>query len=170
MSGKEIVPKGDSQLAEQQGKAWWKCAWDSLTSVKRWWNGEITGKRCAKQIIDGAVTTAGACVGGTAGLSISGYIPYSSTFLLTLGSKAGGSIANKLICWLTEEIFDLPPTEAEEKAYAYFDVPRNADFNLIKTKYHKLAKQLHSDRGGVDEEFMKLHNHYAIIRAARCLE
>lgn len=33
-------------------------AWDVIKNIRRWWNGEITGKRCVKNIIDCGVAVA----------------------------------------------------------------------------------------------------------------
>jgi hypothetical protein len=38
-------------------------SWEALKSIRSWWNGEISGKRCAKQIIDASAGILGGYAG-----------------------------------------------------------------------------------------------------------
>ncbi len=47
---------------------------EALKSIREWWKGEITGKRCAKQILDSIASVAGGVGGGYVGGMIGGYV------------------------------------------------------------------------------------------------
>ena len=84
-----------------------------------------------------------------------------------VGAIGGGYGANRLMEKITEGILNLPKTVAEEKAYEYMGVDRNASNDEINKVYHKKALQYHPDRGGNKEDFFELQMHLQIIRMAR---
>ena len=48
------------------------------SSIQRWWNGEISGKRCAKNVVDatviGGLTSFGGVAGGAGGAALGGIV------------------------------------------------------------------------------------------------
>ena len=82
-------------------------------NVKKWWNAEITGKRCAKSIIDDGAKAGGA-IGGAAGGAWIG-----SAIGGPIGAAVGAATLNALCELLTEAIFDLPKTAALDDAYKF---------------------------------------------------
>jgi hypothetical protein len=67
-------------------------------SIKQWWIGEISGKRCAKQIVDSLIVTAGAVIGGAGGVYVGSGIGVSvgsgigALFGGPVGAIIGGNI------------------------------------------------------------------------------
>merc|ERR1712142_231786 len=69
-----------------------------FNSIKDWWNGKITGKRCAKNVIDaGAIYGVGAFAGALVGGTLGGVGGSALAYL-------GTPYLEDFTCWL----FDLP--------------------------------------------------------------
>ena len=90
-------------------------------NVKKWWNGEITGKRCAKSIIDDGAKVGGAIGGAAGGAWIGSAIggPIGMAIGGAIGAAVGAATLNALCELLTEAIFDLPKTAALDDAYKF---------------------------------------------------
>ena len=41
--------------------------WEAIQNLRRWWKGEISGKRCAKNIVDSSFSIGMGVVGGIGG-------------------------------------------------------------------------------------------------------
>ena len=167
-----VVPYGDRRVGriEQYGPAVIDVVFSIFINVRRWWNGEITGERCAKNIIDDLATVggalAGAAGGAVAGVAVGG--PIGGAIGGVVGAFVGGVAANYLIQKLTEELFDLPKTEALEEAYKFMGLHRNDSNEKVNARYRELARVYHPDKeGGSEEKFCKLSACVAIIKAAR---
>ncbi|CAF1211103.1 unnamed protein product [Adineta ricciae] len=143
--------------------------YSAFSNIKGWWNGEISGARCVKSIMDDVVAIAGGVAGGVGGAAIGTLIfPGVGTAIGGfLGGVLGGAVAGGLSSWLTEHIFDLAPTVALEKAYRYLGVSHHCSNDEINKAYRRLALQCHPDKGGNSEDFVKLNTQVAIIKAAR---
>ncbi|CAF1531489.1 unnamed protein product [Didymodactylos carnosus] len=144
-------------------------SWEALQSISLWWKGEISGQRCAKNIIDAASTVAGGVGGGALGSTIGTVIsPGVGTFI---GGLIGGMIGSNAVAtlskWLTEHLFDLPPTVALENAYNFLGLTASCTNSDINTAYRKLVLLYHPDKGGPPEYFYKLQYYVAIIKQAR---
>ena len=111
-----------------------------------------------------AGTAAGVTVGGLAGPIGAGA---GGLVGGVAGAIGGGNAAKKLMEKITEKIFNLPKTVAEEKAYKYMGVDRRASDDQITRVYRKKALECHPDRGGNQEDFVELQMHLQIIRMAR---
>jgi len=144
--------------------------WDVIQNLRRWWKGEISGKRCVKNIIDCSVgiTTgfvAGA-VGSSAGTLVGGPV---GSFLGGLGigikaSNAARSLSDRLTRW----IFGLPKSEALENAYRFLHLKASASNYEINSAYRKLALQYHPDKvTGNRDKWLQLQYYIAIIREAK---
>ena len=131
-------------------------------NVKKWWNAEITGKRCAKSIIDDGAKAGGA-IGGAAGGAWIG-----SAIGGPIGAAVGAATLNALCELLTEAIFDLPKTAALDDAYKFLGLDHKATNDQINKRYRQLALIYHPDKeGGSEDKFIKLHSYVCIIRASR---
>jgi len=144
-------------------------SWEALKSIHSWWKGEITGKRCTKQIIDGSAGILGGYGGGAAGAAIgSALLPgYGTLAGAVIGGIAGSIGASALSEWLTEYFFDLPKSIAVENAYKFLQLSPSCSNTEINGRYRKLALQFHPDKGGNAEDFHKLQVSVAIIKQAR---
>ena len=136
--------------------------------MKRWWDGEIDGKWCAKHAVDDTAAIAAGAAGAFGGATI-------GSALGPIGAVAGGIIGglvtglgtNYLIDRITEWIFGLPKSEALSNAYRYLHVPANASNSEVNNSYHRLCLLHHPDKGGNKEEFFILQLHMSTIRQAR---
>ncbi|XP_060598472.1 uncharacterized protein LOC132752188 isoform X2 [Ruditapes philippinarum] len=151
-------------------------AWEVIMNINRWWNGEITGKRCVKNIIDCGVGVAAGIVGGWTGQAIGGFIgsvlgPIGTTCGMVVGGVVCGILAQikatQLCDLLTQNFFGLPKSEALENAYSFLDISFNASNGDVNSRYRHLALQFHPDKGGDPEMWAKLQYSMAIIRKAR---
>jgi len=135
---------------------------DVIQNIRRWWKGEISGKRCVKNIIDSGVgvTVELACdlVGHA-----SGYVTAGSTIGRVAGHRAR-SLSDRLTQWL----FGLPKSEALENAYNFLHLKVSASNSEINSAYRKLALQYHPDKvTGNRDKWLQLQYYIAIIRESR---
>ena len=136
--------------------------------IKRWWNGEIDGKWCAKHVVDDTAPIVGGAAGAAAGAfygSLAG--PWGAILGGLVGGFVGGEAANALIDKVTQYIFGLPKSEALSNAYRYLRVPETASNSEVNNAYHKLCLRHHPDKGGDKEEFFILQCHMSVIRQSR---
>ncbi|CAF1102871.1 unnamed protein product [Adineta steineri] len=144
-------------------------SWEAIKSIRSWWNGEITGKRCAKQIIDASAGILGGYAGGAAGMGIgTALLPgYGTLAGAVVGGFAGFFGVSALAEWLTEYFFDVPKSVAVENAYNFLTLPQSCSNDGINTRYRALALRYHPDKGGNPQDFHKLQISVAIIKQAR---
>lgn len=143
-------------------------SYEALMNIIRWWNGEISGKRVAKNILESSIEiggyTAGAYAGGTLGAAFG---PIGVVVGGIMGSFLGGKASSELIDHLTLHVFDLPKSEALENAYNFFEVSRHATNHEINKAYRKKSLQYHPDKRGSEEKFINVQVQMSIIKAAR---
>ncbi|CAF2855688.1 unnamed protein product [Rotaria sp. Silwood2] len=144
-------------------------SWEALKSIRSWWHGEISGKRCAKQIIDASAGILGGYAGGAAGMAIgTAVLPgYGTLVGAVVGGVAGSFGASALVEWLTEYFFDVPKSVAVENAYKFLTLSPSCSNDEINGRYRTLALRYHPDKGGNAEDFHKLQISVAIIKQAR---
>lgn len=141
-------------------------AWNNL---KLWWRGEISGKSCAKTIIDSLAGIAGGYGGGIAGAAVGTLIfPGVGTVIGgAVGGVAGTTITSCLSDLLTQQIFDLPKTVALEKAYRFLGLQNGASNNEINSSFRRLALRYHPDKGGNREDWCKLQSYMGIMKVSK---
>ena len=136
--------------------------------IRRWWKGEIGGKRCAKNIIDDTVGIVAGVGGGLAGAALGSLAgPWGTVIGGIAGAFSSAVAANYFIDRLTQYIFGLPQSEALENAYRYLGVSMNASNIEVNRAFRSLCLIHHPDRGGDKEEFFILQCHMSVIRQAR---
>jgi DnaJ domain len=142
--------------------------WEAFQSIRQWWCGKISGKRCAKQVIDATVTLAAGLGGGVGGAAIGSLAgPVGSIAGALIGGLIASITAEKLIDWLTQKIFDLPKDVAVERAYNYLGVRPSASNSDINAAFHRLCLLHHPDKGGNKEKFFELQSNMSIIKLHR---
>ncbi|XP_052783562.1 uncharacterized protein LOC128219683 isoform X2 [Mya arenaria] len=150
---------------------------DVLLNIQRWWKGEISGKRCVKNILDCGVTVAAGLVGGAIGEVLGGAVggavfgPVGAACGAIIGAVTAGATAanySKTITdALTSSFFDLPKSEALENAYRFLDCSPSASNSTINSRYRKLALRFHPDKGGDRQKWTRLQYAIEIVREAR---
>ena len=145
-------------------------------NIKKWWNGEISGKRCVKNIIDkGASLAAGLC-GVMAGETVGALLgvplgPPGVAVGALVGGLVGGLIltefANEVVDLLTRCLFGLPQSEALENAYNFLEITPEASNSDINSKYRHLSLKYHPDKGGKRDDWTRLQYSMAVIKEAR---
>lgn len=145
-----------------------KLSWQAIQSLRAWYKGEICGKRCVKDIIDGGLI-AGGTAAGTIGGGLAGSIlgPAGAVLGAFVGGILGGAALAALTKRLTENLFDLAPTVAAEKAYRYFGLTHHCSNGEINSAYRRLALQKHPDKGGSAADFAELQANLAVIKLHR---
>jgi DnaJ domain len=142
--------------------------WEAIKSLKQWWKGEISGKRCAKQVIDATVSFGAGLAGGVAGAAIGSFAgPVGTLAGSVIGGLITSTVAEKLIDWLTQKIFDLPKDVAVEKAYDFLGVKPSASNTEINAAFRRLCLQYHPDKGGDQEKFIQLQSQMGLIKLHR---
>lgn len=172
--GKEVAEKAIGAVSALGKKASIVLAavylgYEALRNIYRWWHGDISGLRVAKNIIDSCVAVSAGFGGSIGGAAVGGL------FLGPIGVVVGGVIggvvtsvgASVLIDKLTQEIFNIPKDEALEKAYRFLGVNRRSTVEEINKAYHSLCRRYHPDKGGSKEKFIELQTYMGIIKVAR---
>lgn len=144
-------------------------SWEAYKSIHMWWKGEISGARCAKNIIDSTLSTAAGVGGGICGASIgTALLPGLGT---VIGGIVGGAVAANVAAaisdMLTRTLFDLPKEVALENAYRFLELPTSASIREINSRYRQLALKYHPDKGGEREDWEKLQCSMGIIKASK---
>ena len=103
----------------------------------------------------------GAMVGGTFGGAVGAFVGCS------LGAMGAASFASSVIGRFLSWLFDIPDDEKLAHAMLYFGVGKHATNAEINKAYRRLARKHHPDKGGSDEEMVKLGVYLEIIRNHR---
>lgn len=144
-------------------------SYEVMQSLHRWWKGEITGVRCAKNIIDSCVGLAAGVGGGFAGAAIGTAI--SPGLGTIIGGVVGGvissTVASTFSDWATQKIFNLPKEEALENAYRFLGLSYGASNNEINSCFRLLALEYHPDKGGSYEDWHKLQLSLGLIKISK---
>ena len=140
----------------------------AIYSIYQWYNGTISGARCAKSIIDEAGAIAGGIAGGVAAGALGALMgPIGAVAFGAIGSLAGTFGASLLMDQLTNLIFDLPPTQALEESYKYLKIRHTATNEELNKAFRELCLKHHPDKGGNADEFLKLQSMFQVIKIAR---
>jgi len=108
-----------------------------IRNIRRWWKGEISGKRCAKSVVDSFVCL-GAGVGGcVAGAAVgSSFAPVLGTAIgAVTGSVIATNAAYLLVEWCTRYLFDLPKKESVENAFSFMEIPVSSSNGTINKRF-----------------------------------
>uniref|UniRef100_A0AC34FSY7 J domain-containing protein n=1 Tax=Panagrolaimus sp. ES5 TaxID=591445 RepID=A0AC34FSY7_9BILA len=143
--------------------------YETLRSVYLWWKGEISGARAAQSVVNTTVSAIAGYGGAIGGAMLGGAIagPIGAVVGGFAGGIGAGIAANAIITLITQELFDLPKSEALEKAYLYLNVHHRASDADVAAAYKKRSLIDHPDKGGSSEAFCKLQACISIIRVAR---
>lgn len=138
-------------------------------NMTRWWNGEISGARCAKNVIDSFAGVAAGFGGGYLGATIGNFVApgIGGAVGAVLGGVASASMATTLSDWINQKIFNLPRDEALENAYRFLELTCNASNDQINSSYRRLALEYHPDKGGSYEQWHKLQLSMGLVKISR---
>jgi len=149
-------------------------AFDVIRNIRRWLNGEISGKRCLKNVIDCLVGVGAGVGGGFLGCAIGAIAagPVGAPIGALIGGVGLGTLASvgahTLSDRLTQWIFGLPQSEALENSYRFLGLQTSASNSEINTAYRKLALKYHPDRAtGNRDKWTQLQMHLEVIREKR---
>ncbi|XP_028417040.1 uncharacterized protein LOC114541302 [Dendronephthya gigantea] len=141
-------------------------AYTAQNNITRWWKGEISGKRCVKNVLDATFTTGAGMAGGILG----GFLlcgPIGGLVGGILGGFVGAAGMAYISDYLTQKLFGIPQDVALENAYRYLGVEMTASNAVVNKAFHRLCLQHHPDKGGKTEDFIILQAHMAVIKLAR---
>jgi hypothetical protein len=159
---------------------------DAWNNLKQWWNGEISGNRCIKNIIDSCAGVAAGVVGGMAGAAAGSYIantvgvtvmdnivaPRTGEAICSLvgavvGSVTSATMATSLSDWLTQKIFNLPKDAALENAYRFLELNYGASNFEINSNFERLTLKYHPYKCGNNDDWQKLQYCMGIIKLSK---
>ncbi|CAF4568561.1 unnamed protein product, partial [Didymodactylos carnosus] len=131
-----------------------KLGWRAVKNIYLWWKGEVSGKRCVKEIIDASAEMLGGVLGCAEGAMLGTLVcPWVGTAVGGLiGAVVGATLAAKLSEYLTGKFFDLPKSVALENAYKTLGLTHSCSNGEINSAYHRLALKHHPDKGGSKED------------------
>ena len=145
--------------------------YDAIVNIKRWWSGEISGKRCIKNVLDSVFAVGAGMAGGVAGVALGSALPGATIIVTVVGGIVGGWASAAGVGYLsdlmTQKIFGLPKEEALENAYRYLGVEMTASNAVVNTAFRKLCLKHHPDKGGKQDDFLILQCKMGIIKLAR---
>lgn len=144
-------------------------SYEALQSINAWWRGEISGRRCAKAIVDSACGIVAGAAAGVGGAALGSLLlgPAGAVAGGVLGSVIGSQVAAALVDHLTTRLLDLPRDVAVERAYAYFGLTHHASTAEVNAAYRRMALLAHPDKGGREGHFAEVQAHLAVIKKAR---
>lgn len=145
-------------------------SWECVRSISQWWKGEISGKRCTKQLVEGFASFGAGVVGGEVGFMAAaayGLGPVGIGVSAVAGGVVASCVGANLSATLTDFAFGLPKEAALENAYNYLGIHHNADNSDVNKKYRELCLKYHPDKGGNIKDFQKLQVSMQLIRCAR---
>ena len=144
-------------------------SYEALQSINAWWRGEISGRRCAKAIVDSACGIVAGAAAGVGGAALGSLLlgPAGAVAGGVLGSVIGSQVAAALVDRLTARLLDLPRDVAVERAYAYFGLTHHASTAEVNAAYRRMALLAHPDKGGREGHFAEVQAHLAVIKKAR---
>lgn len=141
---------------------WGFCSETVVNNIRKWWDGEISGKTCVTNIIGNVDRTlfnkGGASVGSAIGTGL-----WGADWGAAVGSGLGGNVANALYDWL----FGLPKNKALDNAYKFIGLSETSSDSEFNSRYRQLALIYHPDKGGDRDKWNKLVCSVALIKKAR---
>ena len=141
---------------------------DAIANMIRWWKGEISGKRCIKNVLDSVFAVGAGMVGGAAGIALGSAVgPIGSAVGGVVGGWASAAGVGYLSDLMTQKLFGLPKEEALENAYRYLGVKMTASNAEVNTAFRKLCLKHHPDKGGKQDDFLFLQCNMGTIKLAR---
>jgi hypothetical protein len=143
--------------------------YEAIKNIRRWWNGEITGSRCVKNIMDAGLTITAGVAGGMGGAALGSLAgPIGTVVGGIVGGIVSSSVMNVVSDRMTQWLFGIPKEEALENAYTYLGVKMTASNHEINTAFRQLCLKYHPDKpGGSNEEFHFLQLNMGVIKASR---
>lgn len=143
-------------------------AWEAVVNIREWWDGDITGKRCAKNVLDCLSSMAGGYAGAAGGVYVGAVGgPVGIVAGALVGGLMGSAATASLSDWATQCLFDVPKSVALENAYDYLGVSQTVSNAEVNTSYKRLCLVYHPDKGGSDEAFHKLQLSLEVVRNHR---
>ena len=141
----------------------------AYSNIRRWWSGEISGKRCIKNLLDSTFAIGAGMAGGCAGAALGSAV--GGPLRTLVGGVVGGWVSaagtGYLSDWMTQRMFGLPKDEALENAYRYLGVKMTASNAEINSAFRRLCLKHHRDKGGNRDDFFILQCNMGTIRLAR---
>jgi hypothetical protein len=143
-------------------------AYEAIKSIREWWNGKITGERCAKQIFDSIASALGGAGGGFIGMSVGASLgPFGLVAGSLIGGFFGANLAGNFSNWISRQLFDLPKDKALENAFKFMGLNHRATNQEINKRFRELCLKYHPDKGGSNDQFHQLQCCMAIIRISK---
>jgi len=150
------------------GLATAQLSYEVVQSIRRWLRGEISGKRCCKNVVDAAATLTAGMGGGIAGAALGSFLGPVGTFVGGVVGGVSAAVSMEILCdFLTQKIFGLPKEVALENAYRYFGLGMSPTNNQINEAYRMMCLKHHPDKGGRTEDFQCVQIQLSIIRFHR---
>ena len=142
--------------------------WETVQNLRAWWKGELSGKRCLKNLLDDLAAVVGGFGGAAVGATFGSIFDSPGWVIVGIfGSVAGSFTMASRFKRLTETKFHVPRSVALENAYNYFGLTVSCSNGQIKSTHHRLALEKHPDKGGSKEEFFELQVNLSIIKHHR---
>lgn len=146
-----------------------KLSYNVFQVIRKWHKGEISGKRCAKEVVDALAAFGGAVAGGAAGAACYAFLgPVGAAVGGVVGVALGSLTAAAISEEVTLKIFDLPRDRVVDNAYFYFGLTHRASNAEINKKRKQKQLEVHPDRkGGSTAASQECEIQYAIIKNDR---
>ena len=139
-----------------------------INNIHRWWQNEITGKECAKNIVDNGFSHLAGMGGAAAGAAAGSFLGIPG---ILIGGAFGGAVgilaASSAIDRITQWFFGSPKEVALQNAYRFLQVDSKSSNDQINHRFKELALKYHPDKGGRREDWDQLQLSMGIIREAR---
>ncbi|CAG0895506.1 unnamed protein product [Cyprideis torosa] len=152
--------------------------WEALKSIYHWCTGEISGKRCVKNILDSVSSVSAGVGGGLGGAALAGFVVpnillpgWGSAIAIGASSIIGGVLCAKAVelfsDWALRQLFSLPKHVAVENAYRWMELSCDSSNPQINTRFRELCLRHHPDKGGSYENWHKLQVSMGLIKISK---
>merc|ERR1711912_31046 len=128
--------------------------------VKKYWKGDIDGAQLAESTTKNIASMGVGCVGGYGG-GIVGAVVGGVTGAIIGENVASSALDSLLGGGSCEQRATL------RKAYRQLGLEQGASNSDVRSRYLRLSRDNHPDKGGNKKEFVKINTAYEIIRASQ---
>merc|ERR1712054_494855 len=125
--------------------------------VKKYWKGDIDGAQLAESTTKNIASMGVGCVGGYGGAVVGAEVGLVGG---PVGAMVGG-IVGAVVGGVTGAII------GENVASSALGLEQGASNSDVRSRYLRLSRDNHPDKGGNKKEFVKINTAYEIIRASQ---
>ena len=141
--------------------------YDFYYNVRDYYSGKIDGYTCAQNLTASCCSVAAGIGGGAAACALcAGAGPWGLAFAGVAGGILASGLSEVGVRAIFEGFFGSDRDRAVGRAYETLGLKKGSTPEEIRHVYLQRAKKTHPDKGGDEQEFIKINSAYELIRAS----